>query len=96
MGFDIHGFHYRVTTSGRVQCIVGNCGSTYQDGIFCSLLRHDETRTVGRQFHLTHFMNSWVAQQYCIRSRLIIHVRILDTHYEGSGDNKVPQHGISP
>jgi hypothetical protein len=62
MEFDFNGFRYRVTTSGWMQYTVDNCGLTYQDSILCSMLRHDETKAVGRQFHLIHSTDSWIAQ----------------------------------
>jgi hypothetical protein len=96
MGFDLNGFRYGVTTSGRMQCTMGNCGSTYQDGTLCSLLRHDETKAVGRRFHLTHTTDSLIAQQHRIRLGLIVHFQILDTHYGSSGDDNESQHGIPP
>jgi hypothetical protein len=96
MGFGFNGFHYGVTTSGWMQCTMGNRGLTHQDGTLCSLLRHDETKAVGRWLHLTHSTNSWIAQQHCIRPGLIVYFQILDIHYGSSGDDEESQPGIPP
>jgi hypothetical protein len=79
-----------------MQCIIGNCGSTHQDCILCSLLRHDKTKTVGRWLHLAYITELWVTQQYCIGLGLIVHFQILDTQSGGSGNYKESQHSISP
>jgi hypothetical protein len=75
---------------------MGNGRSTHQDGTLYSLLRHDNTKAVGRWFYLTHSTESWIAQQHCFRLGLIVYFQILDTHYVSSGDNKESQHSILP
>ena len=79
MGHNINGLHHCATDKQQEKRVMGNNRSPHKDGTFRRLPRHHEHRRPSRPLPPASYKTSQTARQYCIRLRILVYLRLLET-----------------
>jgi len=96
MGHNINGLHHCATDKQQEKRVMGNNRSPHKDGTFRRLPRHREPRRPSRPLPLASYKTSRTAKQYCIRQRILVYLRLLETSNGSTRDITQPQHSLPP
>jgi len=96
MGHDINGLYHRAADEQRKRRIMGNNQSHHKDGTFRRLLGRHGPRRPSRPLPLTSYKTPRTAKQYCIRQRVRVYLRLLETRNGSTWDITQPQHSLPP
>jgi len=96
MGHDINGLYHRAADEQRKRRIMGNNRPPHKDGTFRRLPGHHEPRRPGRPLPPTGNKTPRTAKQYCIRQRVTVNLRLLETSNGSTRDITQPQHSLPP
>ena len=75
---------------------MGNNRSPHKDGTFRRLPRHHGPRRPSRPLTPTSYKTPRTAKQYCIRQRVPVYLRLLETCNGSTQDITQPQHSLPP
>jgi len=94
MGQNINGLNHRATNKQREKHVMGNNRSPHKDGTFRRLPRHYEPRRPSRPLPPASYKTSRTAKQYCIRLRILVYLKLLETSNGSTRDITQPEHSL--
>jgi len=93
---DINGLYHCAASEQRKRRVMGNNRSPHKDGTFRRLPGHHEPRRPSRPLPPTSHKTPLTAKQYCIRQRIPVYLRLLETSNGSTRDITQPQHSFLP
>ena len=96
MGYDINGLHHSTADKQWERCVVGDNRPANQNGTLCHMPQHHEPRRPDRPLPPASDQTPQTIQQHCIRQRVPIHRRLLETRHESTRDITQPPCSLLP
>jgi len=96
MGRNINGLHHSAANKQQERYTMDSNSLANKDGTLHCMPQDHESKGFSRPLPLTNSQTPRTAEQYCIRPRNLVYLRLLEASNRSTQNITQPQHGIPP